>query len=422
MQSTSNVTRARRSVVVQLTVGTALVTIVAAACSWLLTREGAGYAEARPAVPVPSATRAVISVTPPARATAIDPSRPVRVTADQGSLTEVRLVGDERAAVPGAMSADRRVWQSKSPLGYGRTYTLTVSSTGLTGIPGSQTSTFTTLMPREQTRVTFTATSGATLVEGGTYGVGTVVVAGFDEPIADRAAAEKRLSVKTVPAVDGSWYWMDSQHAHWRPQSYYRSGTQVIAAADIYGKDLGDGLYGQEDSRVSFDIGDSHVSIADDATKQISVYRNDELVRIIPTSMGMGGSETIAGKDISFWTQPGVYTVMDKANAVVMDSSTYGLPVDSRLGYKLTVNHAVRLTNSGIYVHQLDSTVWAQGNTNTSHGCLNVNADNGRWFYEFSQPGDVFEVRNTGGEPLSIWQNGDWSVSWDRWLAGSALR
>ena len=269
----------------------------------------------------------------------------------------------------------------------------------------------TELTAGEQAHVSFTATSGAALVDGGTYGVGTVIVANFDEPVADRIAAEERLSVKTVPSVDGSWYWMDSRHAHWRPQSYYSPGTEVVAASG----DRGAG-------RVSFRIGEAHVSIADDATKQIRVYRNDELVRTIPTSMGMGGSETVAGKTISFWTQPGVYTVMDKADTVIMDSSTYGLPVDSRLGYKVTVNNAVRLTNSGIYVHQLDSTIWAQGKTNTSHGCLNVNADNGRRFYEFSQPGDVFEVRNTGGDPLPIWQNGDWGVPWDKWLGGSALR
>ncbi|MGV9798928.1 L,D-transpeptidase [Mycobacterium sp. NPDC003449] len=277
-------------------------------------------------------------------------------------------------------------------LGHGRTYTLATST-------------------QERPRVSFTATSGAELVDGATYGVGTVIVAGFGEPVADRAAAERLLSVKTVPPVDGSWYWMDNRHAHWRPQSYYGPGTRVVATADA---DPG--------SRVSFRIGESHVSVADDATKQIRVYRNGELVRTMPTSMGMGGSETVAGKNISFWTQPGVYTVMDKADPVVMDSSTYGLPVDSRLGYKLTVSNAVRLTSSGIYVDQLDSTVWAQGTTNTSHGCLNINADNGRWFYEFSRPGDVFEVRNTGGTPLPVWQNGDWGLPWEQWLAGSALR
>lgn len=283
-------------------------------------------------------------------------------------------------------------WPSQAPSAHRAAYTLATSS--------------------EKAQVNFTTTSGAKLVDGGTYGVGTVIVAHFDGPVADRAAAEKQLSVKTVPPVDGSWYWMDNQRAHWRPQSYYRPGTEVVAS----------GSSQSTDGAVTFRIGESHVSIADDATKQIRVYRNDELVRTIPTSMGMGGSETVAGKTISFWTQPGVYTVMDKADTVVMDSSTYGLPVDSRLGYKVTVNNAVRLTNSGIYVHQLDSTIWAQGKTNTSHGCLNVNADNSRWFYEFSQPGDVFEVRNTGGEPLPIWQNGDWSVTWEKWLEGSALR
>ena len=43
------------------------------------------------------------------------------------------------------------------------------------------------------------------------------------------------------------------------------------------------------------------------------------------------------------------------------------------------------------------------------HGCLNLSADNARWFYDFSQPGDVVEVINTGGAPLELWQNGDWA-------------
>ena len=65
--------------------------------------------------------------------------------------------------------------------------------------------------------------------------------------------------------------------------------------------------------------------------------------------------------------------------------------------------------------------MWAQGNTDTSHGCLNLNADNATWFYNFSQQGDVVEVRNTGGPPVQIAQNGDWTLPWDVWLKGSAL-
>jgi lipoprotein-anchoring transpeptidase ErfK/SrfK len=307
------------------------------------------------------------------------------------------------------------------PLGYGRTYTLTATGAGTDGTPVTQVSTFSTLTPGNQTKVYLNTTVGTALQDGGTYGIGTVIAAHFDEPITDRAAAERRLSVTTSPAVAGSWYWLDDQNAHWRPQRYFAPGTSVTANANIYAIPLGEGLYGQEDSWVNFTVGDAHVSIADDRTKQVSVYDNGALVRTMPTSMGMGGSETIGGQTISFWTQPGIYTVMDKANPVIMDSSTFGLPINSRVGYRETIRYATRISTDGVYLHQLESTVWAQGNTNVSHGCLNLNADNAQWFFDFSQPGDIVEVRNTGGEPLQVWQNGDWSMPWEQWLTGSAL-
>ena len=95
-------------------------------------------------------------------------------------------------------------------------------------------------------------------------------------------------------------------------------------------------------------------------------------------------------------------------------------PAGSAVSYRRNVAWATRISTDGIYLHQLDDTIWAQGNTNLSHGCLNLSADNARWFYDFSQPGDVVEVRDTGGAPLELWQNGDWSVPWPQWLAGSA--
>lgn len=30
-------------------------------------------------------------------------------------------------------------------------------------------------------------------------------------------------------------------------------------------------------------------------------------------------------------------------------------------------------------------------------------------------------IGDRAGTPLEVWQNGDWSVPWDQWLAGSAL-
>lgn len=361
-------------------------------------------------------------ITPGPGAHDVDPVAPVLVNAEVGTLAGVDMVNDDGKSIQGVMTPDDLVWKPTVPLGYGRTYTLTVTSRGTDGVVGKQVSTFTTLQPSNQTKVSFTTTAESALRDGGTYGVGTVVVAHFDERIADRAAAERQLKVTTDPPVPGSWFWVDGQNAHWRPEHYYAPGTTVTAEAQIYGIALGDGLFGQDDTRVSFRIGDAHVSIADDATKQVSVFDNGTLVRTMPTSMGMGGTENVGGKSISLWTPPGVYTVLDKGNPVVMDSSTFGLPKNSRLGYRETINWATKISTDGIYLHELEATVWAQGHQDTSHGCLNLNADNAKWFYDFSVPGDVVEVRNSGGPPLALAQNGDWTLSWDQWRKGSALK
>jgi lipoprotein-anchoring transpeptidase ErfK/SrfK len=326
--------------------------------------------------PSPPSAPAALTVNPPAGAREIDPLARVSVTATSGRLADVVMVNETGSRVVGIMTPDDTVWKPGIPLGYGRSYTLTVTAVGTDGQVARQVSTFSTLTPRNQTKVSLTTTASTPLLEGGTYGIGTIVVAHFDEPITDQAAAERRLTVSTSPPVQGSWYWLDDQNAHWRPERYYAPGTVVTARANIYGAPLGNGLYGQEDTAVRFTIGDAHVSIADDLTKQVSVYDNDVLVRTMPTSMGMGGTETIGGQTLSFWTQRGIYTVMDKANPVIMDSSTYGLPINSRLGYRETIKYATRISTDGIYLHQLESTVWAQGNTNVSHGCLNLPAVN----------------------------------------------
>jgi lipoprotein-anchoring transpeptidase ErfK/SrfK len=365
---------------------------------------------------------AQVTFRPASHARGVDPLEPVSVTATSGKLTGVQMVNEAGKPIAGVLTPDNMVWHPVEPLGYGRTYTLTVASLGAGGVRATQVSVFATLMPPNQTKVSFTSPSDAPLQDGATYGVGTVVVAHFDESIADRATAERRLTVTTSPPVSGSWYWVDHQTAHWRPEHYYPPHTTVTAEAKIYGINLGKGLFGQEDTRVSFRIGDAHVSIADDKTKQVSVFDNGRLVRTMPTSMGMGGTQQFDGRTLSFWTPPGIYTVLDKGNPVVMDSSTFGLPKNSRLGYRETINYATRISVDGIYMHELDATVWAQGNTDTSHGCLNLNADNAKWFFDFSVPGDVVEIRNTGGPPLQLSQGGDWTLPWDKWRSGSAIR
>jgi len=82
---------------------------------------------------------------------------------------------------------------------------------------------------------------------------------------------------------------------------------------------------------------------------------------------------------------------------------------------------ATKISVDGIYLHELDATVWAQGNTDVSHGCLNMNLDNAKWYYQHALVGDVVQVVHTGGVKVQIYQNGDWTAPWPTWVAGSAL-
>ena len=138
-----------------------------------------------------------------------------------------------------------------------------------------------------------------------------VVVAHFDAPVGDRGAAEQQLAVSTTPPVAGAWHWVNDTHRALAVRSSITPRARGHRDAPDCNRPM------------TFTIGASHVSIADDTTKQVSVYDGGALVRTMPTSMGRGGTEKVGNTTMSFWTQPGVYTVMDKSNPVIMDSSTY---------------------------------------------------------------------------------------------------
>ena len=114
------------------------------------------------------------------------------------------------------------------------------------------------------------------------------------------------------------------------------------------------------------------------------------------------------------------YIIGDEHPQLVMDSETFGLAHEAG-GYRTTVDWATQMSYSGIYVHSAPWSVWAQGNTNTSHGCINVTPEAAQWFQETMKRGDVVRVFNTYGETLNAMDGlGDWNMSWDEWSKGNA--
>ncbi|MFD6884232.1 Ig-like domain-containing protein [Rhodococcus sp. NPDC060084] len=222
---------------------------------------------------------------------------------------------------------------------------------------------------------------------GETVGVAQPIIIRFNEAVGDRAAAERAIRITSQPPVDGHFYWASDSQVRWKPFEFWPANTSVTVAAG--------------DSRSSFTIGDALVTVADNNTKTITVTRNGEVVRTMPTSFGKPGHDT----------PNGTYIVGDKFRDMYMDSSTYGVPVDSPEGYRTYVEYATRMSNSGIFLHAAPWSVDAQGNTNVSHGCLNVSTEDGKWFFENSKKGDPVIVQNTAGGTLNGWDGlGDWNL------------
>jgi lipoprotein-anchoring transpeptidase ErfK/SrfK len=356
----------------------------------------------------------------------VSPLEPITVTAKHGKLTKVEVVNEDGKVVKGAYSDDHAGWHTAEVLGYGRTYTVKAKAVDGTGESSTALHrVLHTVVPDNQTLPYLDTIYGTPLENGATYGIGMIPVVHFDESIPNRAAAEKALEVTTSPHVDGSWTWIDDSTLHWRPRHFYAPGTKVTINAKVYGKNFGTdsySLYGQDDLSVSFNIGPSHVSIANDRTHRVKVFFNGKLKRTMLTSMGQHSGVTVKGNYINFWTPSGTYTVIGHENPAKMCSNTYGLPANAPGGYPCEkIPWSTKITVDGIYLHELDTTTWAQGHTDVSHGCLNLDGANAKWFYNHSLVGDVVKVIMPGGPQVQLWQGGDWTVPWQTWLANSAL-
>ncbi|WP_233491171.1 Ig-like domain-containing protein [Blastococcus sp. TBT05-19] len=351
----------------------------------------------------------------------VSPVVPLEIAVDGGELSEVTVTDGQGAPVPGALapaaeeepatdegSPAAQVWTPEAPLAYGTSYTLTASATNDDDEATTATSTFTTVTPET------VSTPSIGPLDGQTVGVGMPIRVYFEEAVADKAAVESRLKVTSTTPTDGVWSWLNDSEVHFRPSQYWPENIDVTLDAELYGVNFGEGVWGEKNRSVSFSIGERHVSIADAASHTMEVYDGDQLVQTFPMSAG--------GPDFPSRNGPHVVTELNRDR--IMDSSTYGTPVDSPNGYRTPVEYAVRLSNNGEFVHAAPWSVAQQGRENVSHGCINLSTERAAWFFNFSQPGDVVEIRNSEGPDLSAADGDiyDWAVSWEEWQAGSALK
>ncbi|RKT52954.1 L,D-transpeptidase [Saccharothrix australiensis] len=380
-----------------------LVVALVTSCSSGAAAGGGPAAGPTPTSSTPPPKPVTLTTGPADQAADVQPGLPVVATATDGKITEAALTNPEGKLVAGQVSPDGLQWTNTEPLGYDKTYTLTVTAQGADGKPATRTSTFTTVKPRT---LTFLSVNP---LDGTTVGVGQPLAFYFDEPIADKAAAEAMISITTEPKVEGAFYWFNEKEVHWRPQHYWATGTKITIDAKIYGKHLGNGIYGEKDRLITTTIGDAVIHEADGGTHQVVTKINGQVARTMPTSMGNAANPTPVG----------TYVLTEKHDHMVMDSRTYGLALDAG-GYVTPVDWATRMSNSGIFFHSAPWSVGDQGQRNVSHGCLNLSPENAKWVFDLSKPGDIVVVTNSGGPALEAWDGfGDWQVPWEQWVTGN---
>jgi lipoprotein-anchoring transpeptidase ErfK/SrfK len=358
--------------------------------------------------PTRVAIPALLTVSPANRAVRVRPDAPVTVVASSGTLRTVTLVDDNGGRVAG-LSGPGATWKTSELLQPATTYTLTIAATGPEGASTSTTFGFTTLRPK------VSATYGLIPADG-VVGVGMPVIVQFDSVVstkAQRAEVEKRMRLKIVPSQAGAWGWLDNRQLMWRPRTFWRPGTKVTVSAPLHGLPTGSNKWVAADKGTSFTVGSSMISSVDMKAHRLTLRRDGRIIRTFPVSTGKPGPLTE--------TRSGTKVIIERSDAIVMDSATVGIPKGSPNYYKINTKWNLRLTWTGEFVHSAPWSVGAQGTQNVSHGCTNMSPANAEWMFKNSKVGDVVSFAGSNRAFQSTEGIGVWVYSYAGWQAQSAL-
>ena len=358
-----------------------------------------------PLIAAPPKPAAAFTYDPAAAATGVDPTAPISVRVAHGTFVDVALRDGAGEAVGGTVSEDRTQWTASGRLAYGQRYTWSGTATGEDGTAVPLDATFATVDPTRQLRGTLN------IGDGKTVGVAAPIQIQFNGHVDDRAAVERALSVQTSTPVEGAWGWLPDENGgsrvHYRTKEYWPANTEVTVTAKLFGVDYGGGSWGRSDLSSTFTIGRSQIVKADAGSYRLVVVRDGKQVADYPASYGLG-------TDPERNTRSGIHVVNEKFTDKRM--------VSERYDYDLVEKWAVRMSNNGEFIHANPETTGVQGESNVTHGCINLSIDNAKAYYDSALYGDPVEVTGTPVQLASrdgdIW---DWTLSWDQWKALSAL-
>ncbi len=212
-----------------------------------------------------------------------------------------------------------------------------------------------------------------------TVGVAHPITVTFRAPVADRAAAERRLAVRTSPPMTGSYQWVDDHVVQWTPDHYWPAHRTIALSVGRVATD--------------FQTGPAVVGVASISAHTFTVSIDGVPADPLPAPhhrphFGEEGVLPATMGRAEYPTPTGHYTVLAKDASVLMDSSSVGIPVDDPDGYRFDVQHAVRITARGLYVHSAPWALRSLGVENISHGCVGLSPTDAEWYFDRVNVGD----------------------------------
>ncbi|WP_327744980.1 Ig-like domain-containing protein [Streptomyces europaeiscabiei] len=353
------------------------------------------------------ASEAVVSIAPKNGADDVATNGALKVSAAKGKLSEVTVENDKGEKIAGEISGDGATWTPSIHLNSATEYKVHAVAKDSEGREAAEDSSFTTLTPKNTFVGIFTPEDGSKV------GVGMPFSIRFTRGITAPEDVEKAITIKTEPAVDVEGHWFGNDRLDFRPEKYWKAGTKVTVDLNLDGVEGRDGVYGEQSKKVSFTIGRSQVSVVDVKKLTMKVSRDGKVVKTIPVTTGQPGMETWNGQMV----------ISERLRVTRMNGETvgYGGEYDIK-----DVPDAMRLTNSGTFIH---GNYWgggAFGNYNASHGCIGLRDTRGgydrgapgAWFFDHSMVGDVVVVKNSNDRTVDP-DNGynGWNMDWDKWKA-----
>ncbi|QDW29133.1 L,D-transpeptidase family protein [Arthrobacter sp. KBS0702] len=341
-----------------------------------------------------------LGVTPTDGAKGVNPASLPSVKAVNGVVKDVLLVPDTGGnPVPGTTSPNGSTWTAEEPLDFDTRYTYSFTIVDQAGRETKKAQTFTTVAKANEADAAIYPRGGTTV------GAGQPIEIVFSEPVLNKAAMEKAVTVTASSGQAVAWRWYSDRRVRLRPEAFWAANSQVTVDLKLFGVDFGNKMIGNSDTKVSFTVGERRLAVVDDLTKTMKVYFDGQLVRTAPVTLG----------DADWLSPTGYAVIMEQERSSKFNAGSIGLkPGDKGYYPPLTVEYANRLTSSGVYVHQALESAWgAVGKFNVSHGCVGLLPADAAWFFTNMKTGDVVQTLNTGApavEPLEGF--GDWNIPW----------